>query len=390
MDALREGYDSAGMIPVPQKCPSTVFYRALPDTEVMDIPALFTPISFRGVELRNRVAVSPMCQYSSEDGFANDWHLVHLGSRAVGRAGLVITEAAAVEPRGRISPNDLGIWKDEHIPALARIARFVADQGSVAGIQIAHAGRKASTARLWDGGQVVPPDKGGWVPVAPSPVPFNPAEPAPEELSISGIRAIVSEFAAAARRAIAAEFRVVEIHAAHGYLLHEFLSPLSNRRTDEYGGSFENRIRMCCEVAAAVRQVWPERYPVFVRVSATDWAEGGWDVDECVALAVRLKGLGVDLIDCSSGGLVPGAKIPLGPGYQVSFAERIRREAGIATGAVGLITDPAQAEELIAKGKADLVLLARELLRRPYWPMHAARRLGYKLKGPVQYLRAFD
>lgn len=356
----------------------------------MDIPALFTPISLRGLELRNRVAVSPMCQYSSEDGFASDWHLVHLGSRAVGGAGLVITEAAAIEPRGRISPFDLGLWKDEHIPALARITRFIADRGAAAGIQLAHAGRKASTARPWEGGNRLAPAQGGWLPVAPSPVPFSPDDPAPEELTISGIRAIVAAFAAAARRALDAGFQVVEIHAAHGYLLHEFLSPLSNRRTDVYGGSFENRIRLCCEVAAAVREVWPDRLPLFVRVSATDWAEGGWDVEECVALAVRLKGLGVDLIDCSSGGLVPGAKIPVAPGYQTPFAERIRREAAIATGAVGLITDPSQAEEIIAKEKADLVLLAREFLRRPYWALHAARKLGYRLKGPVQYLRAFD
>ena len=356
----------------------------------MDISALFTPISFRGVELRNRMTVSPMCQYSSEDGFANDWHLVHLGSRAVGGAGLVFTEATAVEARGRISPQDLGIWKDEHIEMLSRIARFAAQQGAVAGIQLAHAGRKASTARPWEGGLLVLPMQGGWTPVAPSGLAFKDTDPAPEALTATGIREVVSAFAAAAKRALAAEFRVIEIHAAHGYLLHEFLSSLSNRRTDEYGGSFENRIRACCEVVSAVRAVWPERNPLFVRISATDWAEGGWDIDQSVALAARLKTLGADLIDCSSGGLVPYAKVPVGAGYQVPFAVRIRREAAIATGAVGLITEPAQADEIVRTGKADLVLLAREFLRDPYWPLHAARRLGEKARGPAQYLRAFD
>lgn len=351
--------------------------------------ALFTPVSFRDVRLRNRIAVSPMCQYSCEDGLATDWHLVHLGSRAAGGAGLVMTEAAAVEARGRISPSDLGIWSDEHIAPLARIVRFIEAQGAVSGIQLAHAGRKASTARPWEGGAQIPAERGGWQPVAPSPIPFLENEVRPEELTVPEIRRIASAFAAAARRAVEAGFRVLEIHAAHGYLLHEFLSPLSNRRTDEYGGPLGNRIRALCDVTWAVREVWPAAFPLFVRISVTDWAEDGWDADQSVLLAQRLKPLGVDLIDCSSGGLVPHVMIPLGPGYQVPFAERIRQEAGIATGAVGLITEPEQANEIVASGKADIVLLAREMLRDPYWPLHAARRLGHKVAPPVQYRRAF-
>jgi 2,4-dienoyl-CoA reductase-like NADH-dependent reductase (Old Yellow Enzyme family) len=355
----------------------------------MDDPALFSPLSLRDIRLRNRIAVSPMCQYSSDEGLATDWHLVHLGSRAAGGAGLVMTEAAAVEARGRISPHDLGIWGDEHIQPLARIARFIETQGAVPAIQLAHAGRKASTARPWEGGQLIPPERGGWRPVAPSPIPFLENDPPPEELSVSEIRRIAAAFAAAARRAVEAGFRILEIHAAHGYLLHEFLSPLSNRRTDEYGGPLGNRIRALCDVTWAVREVWPAACPLFVRISVTDWAEDGWDADQSVLLAQRLKPLGVDLIDCSSGGLVPHAAIPFGPGYQVPFAERIRQEASIATGAVGLITEPEQANEIITSGKADLVLLARELLRDPYWPLHAARRLGHKPAPPVQYRRAF-
>jgi len=351
--------------------------------------ALLTPFPLREVVFRNRIAVSPMCQYSSEDGFANDWHLVHLGSRAVGGAALVMTEAAAVEARGRISPQDLGIWKDEHGEFLARITAFVRQQGAVAGIQLAHAGRKASTRRPWDGSGVIPEAEGGWRAVAPSTAPFNPGEPAPAELSKAEIRGTVASFAAAARRALRAGFRVAEIHAAHGYLVHEFLSPLSNHRTDEYGGAFENRIRLALEVAIAVRAVWPGGLPLLVRVSATDWAPGGWDIDECVELARRLKAVGVDLIDCSSGGLVPQQKIALGPGYQVPFAARIRKEAGVATGAVGMITTPQQAEEILSSGKADMVLLAREFLRDPYFPLHAAKALGGEVKAPVQYLRAF-
>ena len=350
---------------------------------------LFTPLTVRGVTFRNRIAVSPMCQYSTVDGLATDWHLVHLGSRAVGGAGLVMTEAAAVEARGRISPADAGIWKDEHIDPLARIARFLREQGAVAGIQLAHAGRKASTRRPWEGGGTIPELAGGWPTVAPSPVPFQPEDPAPVELSHAGIHSIVDAFRTAARRALRAGFQVVEIHGAHGYLIHEFLSPLSNRRTDGYGGSFENRIRFALEVAEAVRGAWPLNLPLLLRISATDWVEGGWTPDESVELARRVRPLGVDLIDCSSGGSAANAKVPLAPGYQVPFAERIRREAGILTGAVGLITTPRQADEIIRSGKADLVLLAREFLRDPYFPLHAATTLGAEVNPPVQYLRAF-
>ncbi len=350
---------------------------------------LLTPFPLRDVVFRNRIAVSPMCQYSSEDGFANDWHLVHLGSRAAGGAALVMTEAAAVEARGRISPQDLGIWKDEHVEFLARIVAFVRQQGAVEGIQLAHAGRKASTRRPWDGGGVIPEAEGGWQAVAPSAAPFDAGDPAPAELSKTEIRGTVDSFVAAARRALRAGFEVAEIHAAHGYLAHEFLSPLSNQRTDEYGGAFENRIRFALEVTAAVRAVWPGGLPLFVRISATDWAPGGWDIDESVELARRLRALGVDLIDCSSGGAVPHQKIALGPGYQAPFAARIRKEAGVATGAVGMITTPQQAEEILSSGKADMVLLGREFLRDPYFPLHAAKALGGEVKPPAQYLRAF-
>ena len=351
--------------------------------------SLFTPLTIREVTFRNRIAVSPMCQYSSEDGFASDWHLVHLGSRAVGGAALVMTEASAVEARGRISPQDLGIWKDEHIEFLARIARFLRQHGAVPGIQIAHAGRKASTRRPWEGGGRIDPAEGGWQPVAPSAIPFHPGDPAPAALSREEIHAIAKAFADAAARALAAGFQVVEIHGAHGYLMHEFLSPLSNRRGDEYGGSLENRQRFALETAAAVRAVWPDRLPLFHRISATDWAEGGWMPEDSVELARRLGPLGVDLIDCSSGGLVPHQQIALGPGYQVPFAERIRRETGVLTGAVGMITTPRQAAAIVEQGQADLVLLAREFLRDPYFPLHAARELGEKCPPPVQYARAF-
>ena len=350
---------------------------------------LFTPLTVREVTFRNRIAVSPMCQYSSVDGFFGDWHLVHLGSRAVGGAGLVMTEASAVEARGRISPSDAGIWKDEHIEPLARIPRFLREQGAVAGIQLAHAGRKASTRRPWEGGGSIPESAGGWPTVAPSAVPFQPGDPLPVELSRSGIRSIIDAFREAARRALEAGFQVVEIHGAHGYLINEFLSTLSNRRTDEYGGAFENRIRFALEVAEAVRGAWPLNLPLFLRISATDWVEGGWTVDESVELARRVARLGVDLIDCSSGGSAANAKVPLAPGYQVPFAERIRREAGILTGAVGLITTPQQADEIIRSEKADLVLLAREFLRDPYFPLHAARALGAEVDAPLQYSRAF-
>jgi 2,4-dienoyl-CoA reductase-like NADH-dependent reductase (Old Yellow Enzyme family) len=353
------------------------------------MPALLTSLTIREVTFRNRIGVSPMCQYSSQDGFANDWHLVHLGSRAAGGAGLVMMEATAVEARGRISPQDQGIWKDEHIEMLARIAAFIRQQGAAAGIQLAHAGRKASTQRPWDGHGMVPVEAGGWQPVAPSALPFDPAAPPPAALTTAEIAGLAEAFAAAARRALHAGFQVAEIHGAHGYLIHEFLSPLSNHRTDEYGGSFENRIRFALEVARAVRAAWPENLPLFTRLSASDWVEGGWTLDESVELSRSLKALGVDLIDCSSGGLAPQQKIALGPGYQVPFAERIRREAGVMTAAVGMITTPQQAEEIVQSGQADLVLLAREFLRDPYFALHAGQALGEKAAPPVQYQRAF-
>jgi 2,4-dienoyl-CoA reductase-like NADH-dependent reductase (Old Yellow Enzyme family) len=352
------------------------------------VPRLFSPLKLRDVLLNNRIAVSPMCQYSSEDGFVNDWHLVHLGARAVGGAGLVFTEATAVLPEGRISPADLGLWKDEHVPGLQRITSFVAAQGAMPGIQLAHAGRKASHREPWNGDALVPPSEGGWKTVGPSSIPFSPEFDTPRELTHEGIAAVAAAFAAAAVRALEAGFRVLEIHGAHGYLAHEFLSPFSNRRSDEYGGTFENRIRFLREVVAAVRHVWPERLPLFVRLSVTDWTEGGWTVDDSVALASRLKGEGVDLIDCSSGGVIPGVKIPAAQGYQVPFASRIRREAGIMTGAVGIIVAPQQAEEVIAGEHADIVLMARELLRDPMFPLRAARELGAEVAWPVQYLRA--
>jgi len=330
-----------------------------------------------------------MCEYSSDDGFANDWHLVHLGSRAVGGAGLVFTEASAVLPEGRITPNDLGVWKDEHVAALARIVEFLHGQGARAAIQLAHAGRKASMQRPWDGKRLLLPAEGGWNDVvAPSSVAFRADYAEPQELDLAGINRVTQAFCVATSRAVRAGFDVVEIHAAHGYLLHEFLSPLSNKRTDAYGGSFDNRIRLLVETVDAVRLVLPAEMPLFVRISATEWTEGGWDVDDSVALARVLKEHGVDLIDTSSGGNVAGAKIPTGPGYQAPFAERIRREAGIATAAVGQITEAAQAEEIVKGGQADLVLLAREMLRDPYWPLHAAEELGVDVSWPAQYLRA--
>jgi 2,4-dienoyl-CoA reductase-like NADH-dependent reductase (Old Yellow Enzyme family) len=349
---------------------------------------LFEPLTLRGIELRNRIAVSPMCQYSSTDGLASDWHLIHLGSRAVGGAGLVIAEASAVTAEGRITPADLGIYSDAHIEGLSRVVRAIRDNGAVAGIQLAHAGRKASTARPWDGGKQLSPADGGWHTVAPSAIPFRDGDSLPVALDRAGIAEIVAAFAAAAGRALAAGFQVIEIHAAHGYLLQEFLSPLSNRRNDQYGGSFENRTRLVREVVQAVRAVWPAELALLVRISATDWVDGGWDADQSVELARQLKALGVDLIDCSSGGIVPNAKIPATPGYQVEFAARIRREAGVRSGAVGLITRPEQANAIIGKGEADLVLLARELLRDPYWPLKAASTLNARVVWPPQYLRA--
>lgn len=349
---------------------------------------LFSPLKLREVTFRNRVFVSPMCQYSSRDGLPTEWHLVHLGSRAVGGAGLVMVEATAVNPEGRISPTDSGLWSDEHAQAFRRIAAFVREHGAVAGIQLAHAGRKASTALPWQGEGPVAPGDGGWQPVAPSPLAFAESYPVPREMTLADLEALRGDFATAARRAAEAGFEVMELHMAHGYLFHEFLSPLTNRRTDGYGGSAEGRMRLPLEVARDVRAVWPQRLPLFVRVSATDWVEGGWDLSGTVELARRLKETGVDLIDCSSGGIVPGVRVPVGPGYQTPFAAAVRREAGIATGAVGMITQPAQAEQIVATGQADAVLLAREMLRDPYWPLHAAHTLGAEVPWPVQYLRA--
>ncbi|MBD5656046.1 MAG: NADH:flavin oxidoreductase/NADH oxidase [Candidatus Eremiobacteraeota bacterium] len=349
---------------------------------------LFDPLQVRGVTMRNRIAVSPMCEYSSRDGYASDWHLMHLGSRAVGGAGLVLTEAAAVAAVGRISPDDLGIWRDEHIGKLKEIVDFVHAQGAVAGIQLAHAGRKASTASPWKGGKPLTDASDAWQTVAPSPLPFYPDDRPPHAMTAAEIAALIDDFVAATRRALAAGFRVVELHAAHGYLIHEFFSPLSNVRTDHYGGSFENRTRIARELAAAVRAALPHDVPLFVRISATDWIDGGWTLDESVRLSRDLRALGVDLIDVSSGGLALQQNIALEPGYQVPFAERIRAEAGIATGAVGLITEAEQADEIVRSGRADLVLLARELLRDPYWPLHAAQALDVEGAWPVQYLRA--
>jgi len=349
---------------------------------------LFSSFQLRSVTFANRIGVSPMCQYSSQDGFATDWHLVHLGSRAQGGAGLVMLEASAVLPEGRISSADLGVWKDEHIPALERIARFIRSQGARAGVQLAHAGRKGSMAPPFAGERLLEPAEGGWEPVAPSALAFSPTYAVPLALDQDGINAVVEAFRQAARRAYTAGFDFVEIHAAHGYLLHQFLSPLANQRTDRYGGSFENRTRLVLEVVDAVRAEWPERLPLFVRISATDWAAGGWNIDESVQLAHLFREHGVDLVDCSSGGQVPNAQIPVGPGFQVEFASRIRREVGIPTAAVGLITDPAQANAIVEQGEADLVFMAREMLRDPYWPLHAAATLGEPASWPEQYLRA--
>ena len=350
---------------------------------------LFEPLKLRSITLRNRIGVSPMCQYSAgPDGRATDWHLVHLGSRALGGAGLVCFEATAVEARGRISPADLGLWEDAQIEPLARVVRFVQQQGAVACLQLAHAGRKGSTAPPWEGGAAVPAAQGGWTPVAPSPVPFSDASPVPEALDAAGIAGIAQAFAAAARRARAAGFQAFEVHAAHGYLVHQFLSPLSNRRTDRHGGSLENRTRLAREVVEAVRRAWPADLPLLVRVSATDWVDGGWGVDDTVALSRQLRELGADLVDVSSGGLVPYAKVPVGPGYQTAFAERIRREAGVATGAVGVIVSPEQADHVVRTGQADLVLVAREFLRDPHFPLRAAKALGQEGPWPRQYARA--
>jgi 2,4-dienoyl-CoA reductase-like NADH-dependent reductase (Old Yellow Enzyme family) len=350
---------------------------------------LFSPLKIRDITFKNRIVVSPMCQYSCEDGFANDWHLVHLGSRAVGGASLVVVEATGVLSEGRISLGDMGLWKDEQIEPLARIVRFVRSQKSVAGIQLAHAGRKASTDAPWRGGKPLTPEQGGWRPIyAPSAIPFSDESIVPEALSESGIQRVVRAFADSARRALEAGFEVIELHGAHGYLLNTFLSPLSNQRTDQYGGSFENRTRLAREIVEAVRGVWPDRLPLFLRVSASDWAEGGWTVKDSVALAKMLKPLGVDLIDCSSGGLVSYAKIPVGAGYQVPFSTEIRRDAEVLTGAVGMITDAMQADQIIRNGEADVVVMAREFLRDPYWALHAAAKVHQEIEWPEQYARA--
>ncbi len=347
---------------------------------------LLTPLTLRGVTFRNRIAVSPMCQYSAENGFANDWHLVHLGSRASGGAGLVMVEATAVLAEGRITPKDMGLWSDDHIEPLARIARFIHSQGAVAGIQLAHAGRKASCEVPWKGGQALTPEEGGWRPVfGPSPIPFGPSSPTPTALTKEGIETVIAAFEATAHRALKAGFKVVEIHAAHGYLLHEFLSPLANERTDDYGGSLENRMRLVLQVTERLRAIVPQELPLFVRISATDWVPGGWDDTQSVELSKHLKRLGVDLIDVSSGGLVPTAKIPMQKGYQVPFARRIRNEADIRTGAVGMITEPGYANEIVTGGDANLVLIAREFLRDPYFALNAQRDLGAEPDWPVQY-----
>jgi 2,4-dienoyl-CoA reductase-like NADH-dependent reductase (Old Yellow Enzyme family) len=358
------------------------------DMKESQMSKLFEPLKIRDVEFPNRVFVSPMCQYSSDEGSPTDWHFVHLGSRAVGGAGLVMVEATAVSPEGRITPWDSGIWSDEQARGFSKINRFIKKQGSVPGVQLAHAGRKASTSQPWNGGAPVQIEQGGWKPLAPSAIAFDEKYPVPREMTELDIESLVDSFVAAARRCADAGFEVVELHAAHGYLLHEFLSPLSNHRTDQYGGSLANRTRLPLRIASAVREVWPGGLPLFVRISASDWVEGGWDLPQSIELSRELKKIGVDLIDCSSGGMVPHAKIPVGPGFQVPFAEAIRREAGIKTGAVGMITDAHQAETIVSTGQADVVLLARQLLRDPYWPLHAAKELGAEVKWPKQYERA--
>jgi 2,4-dienoyl-CoA reductase-like NADH-dependent reductase (Old Yellow Enzyme family) len=350
---------------------------------------LFSPFKLRGIHFRNRIFVSPMCQYSSDDGMPNDWHLVHLGSRAVGGAACVIVEATGVSREGRISPADSGIWSDAHATAFRRITAFMKQHGTVPGVQLAHAGRKASTDKPWLGGKPVPPSAGGWQPIAPSPIPFNDGYPTPREMTRADIHTITEQFVAATKRSVDAGFELVEIHMAHGYLLHSFLSPLSNHRTDDFGGSLANRMRFPLQITRAMRDAWPAHLPLLVRISATDWVDGGWDLPQSIAFARELKKLNVDLIDCSSGGSVPTAKIALGPGYQVPFARAIREDAGIPSGAVGMITDAEQAESIIANGEADIVLLARAMLRDPYWPIHAADQQRVNVDyWPKQYGRA--
>jgi len=351
---------------------------------------LFEKYKIRGVEFRNRIWVSPMCQYSSEDGMPNDWHLVHLGSRAVGGAGLIIQEATAVSPEGRISPSDAGIWSDAHSGAYKKITKFIKENGAIAGIQLAHAGRKASTGEPWNGGKKVAEKDGGWETLAPSAIAFADDYPMPREMTLEDIEKTTNDFVIAAKRSVEAGFEVMEIHAAHGYLFHEFLSPLSNKRTDEYGGSLENRMRFLLETAEKVREAVPENLPVFVRISATDWTENGWDLEQSIELCKQLKEIGIDLIDVSTGGNVPDAKIPVAPNYQVSFASEIRKQAGIATGAVGMITEAKQAEEILQEAQADAILIAREFLRDPYFPFTAAKELGGEVDVPKQYGRAID
>jgi 2,4-dienoyl-CoA reductase-like NADH-dependent reductase (Old Yellow Enzyme family) len=349
---------------------------------------LFTPLTIKSVTFKNRIVVSPMCEYSSSDGFANEWHLVHLGSRAVGGAALIITEAAAVSPEGRISPDDLGIWKNAHLDKLRTIVSFIHKHGSVAGIQLAHAGRKASFQAPWKGTKQLSKENGGWQTVSASAVPFNKTDILPEALSTDGIKKVVDDFKAAAQRSLNAGFKLIEIHAAHGYLINQFLSPLTNKRTDEYGGSFDNRIKLLTEITEAIQSVWPKELPLFVRISATDWTEGGWNEIDSVRLATVLKNMGVDLIDCSTAGIIPGIKIPIAPGYQVPFAAQLKKETGILTGAVGMITSAEQAEQILVKEQADFIIIAREMLRDPYFPLHAAKQLGADIEWPVQYLRA--
>jgi 2,4-dienoyl-CoA reductase-like NADH-dependent reductase (Old Yellow Enzyme family) len=384
---LTSTISSVGMVHIG----SSFFYRYLcSNLSILIIIAmsrLFSPITIKNIILKNRIVVSPMCQYSATDGFTSDWHLVHLGSRAIGGAGLIIAEATSVSPEGRITPGDTGIWKDEHIPGFKRITGFIHQHGSVAGIQLAHAGRKASCAVPWDGGHQLAETAGGWQTVAPSPLPFNAGDRIPAALDDAGIEKVIADFKAAAGRALLAGFKVIEIHAAHGYLLFEFLSPLTNHRTDRYGGTFENRCRMLVRVVEAVRTVWPAENPLFVRISSTDWVEGGWTPDDSVRLASVLKLKGVDLIDCSGGGNVPHAIIPTGPGFQVPFSEVIRK-TGILTGTVGFITSADQAEEILAGDRADLIFMAREMLRDPYFPLHAAYQSGVTAEWPVQYIRA--
>ena len=350
---------------------------------------LFSPLRLKDITFKNRLTISPMCQYSALDGFASDWHLVHLGSRAVGGAALIIQEATAVSPEGRITPEDLGIYLDEHIPGLQRITRFIKAQGSIAGIQLAHAGRKASHRSPWKGGeQISANDPEGWRTVGPNDLPFYAQEEAPKALDIAGIQKVISDFRSASVRALEAGYEVLEIHAAHGYLIHQFLSPLCNQRLDAYGGSFDNRIRLLLEIISAVKTVWPATLPLFVRISATDWTPGGWEEEDSVSLCKILKDKGVDLIDCSSGGIIPGVKITAGPGYQVPFAEKIRKETGMLTGAVGMILDADQAESILQNGQADLIFLGRESLRNPHFPLQAAFQLGEKIIWPLQYERA--